>query len=36
MATLGPLVMVEQPDGSSKVMRTYRLPDGMVMSVPAG
>jgi hypothetical protein len=36
MATLRPLVMVEQPDRSSKVMRTYRLPGGMVMFVPAG
>jgi hypothetical protein len=27
-------VVVEQPNGSSKMMRTYRLPDGTVMFVP--
>jgi hypothetical protein len=36
MATPGPIVVMEQPDGSSKMMRTYRLPDGTVMFVPVG
>jgi hypothetical protein len=30
------LVVFEQADGSSKMMRTYRAPDGRVMYVPAG
>lgn len=33
-AAPGPTVVVEQPDGSSRVMRTYRRPDGTVVFIP--
>jgi hypothetical protein len=33
--TPGPIVVIEQPDGSSKLMRAYRTPDGTVVYVPA-